>query len=340
MLREQLIAVLLVALATVGGVAGGVSALVPIEPAAAPAVSAQIICIHDDPRPGLWTRATFAPTLRPGIREALHAEGLAPGEDLGILRLRTPDGCWEVMSRLGQWENYDPARHLALANKYSLIGEGWSGGHTSDDGFSFAAQHEEVTGQPLEWEGREFVEYEYSRAKRLSIQSQWCQLQPEPRPLACGSEPGPIVPNPPPPPVVLPPANPNSACDGLCQAIDRTCSANGTLTGGRCPSDCAPCPADSTDPTNAALVRCGFDLATCGASLHTRDETDIPALKARIIALEIRPTLSRDLESILRGEWTRVANSGAGLRARYSRTVRVVCATYVCPLDLPGVGRP
>lgn len=314
MLRKQLIAFLLAAVVV-------------------PAASAQI-CIHDDPRPGLWTRATFAPTLRPGIREALRAEGLAPGEDLGILRLRTTDGCWEVMSRLGQWENYDPARHLALANKYSLIGEGWSGGHTSDDGFSFAAQHEEVTGQPLEWEGREFIEYEYSRAKRLSIQSQWCQLQPEPRPLACGSEPGPgpIL-----PPVVLPPANP--ACDGLCQAIDRTCSATGTLTGGRCPADCAPCPANSTGSANDALVRCGSDLAACGSSLRARDETDIPALKARIVVLETRLALSRDLESILRGEWARVANSGAGLRARYSRTVRVVCVTYVCPLDLPGVGR-
>jgi hypothetical protein len=310
------------------------------------------VCIKEDPRPGLWPRADFAPSLRPGVLEGLAREGVPPGQDLGSLRLNPTSGCWEVMARLVVWVNYDPSVHLSIARKNSRIGPGWSGGHTSDDGFSFAQQHEEVTGQRLEWEGMTFVDYEYNRGMRVSIQARWCQLQPEPRPLACGGSPGAGAPGPArqDPPGAAP--SPSSGCDGVCQSTDRTCSAAGILSGGKCPADCDPC-LESVQPSPTGHVpndTCGQELSACDAelavcigirdrtasTLRSRDDLEIPALQARITALEARSPLPRDIEAILRGEWSRVANSGLGLRSRYYRSVRSTCAAFTCPLDLPG----
>jgi len=218
--------------------------------------SGPAICTTADPRPDLWPRAPFAggkesDYLRPGTIAALEHDGLH-GQDLGSLRLGA-SGCWEILAHLNghMWEPYDPANvlHANMANVFSRIGQGWSGGHTSDDSFYFVS-HAADLGETVVWGSMRFVDLEYSRALRADLDRRWCETQPKPKPAVCGETPS--------TPPTIPPTTPVQPSTPLVPPIAAVCPV-----GQECHPPCPTC------PTCAICVDCPKPITVPADVLET-----------------------------------------------------------------------
>lgn len=267
--------------------------------------------------PTLWERAPYAPQLH-GSAAAL--DGWLPQPlDSGSLRI-APDGCVEIMFIGGgdpgfYWSRYDPANqsHSWWSNLKERMGRGVSAGHGhGTDGIAMMAYSiwPKLFGRQATLMDVADTWYRPGQRRDCTSGSRgwWiCDLMAQFAEETGEAPPEPPTPEPPKP----------SLCDGVCQSVDRICE-DGEAAGGRCPTDCNPCPG-TEEPIPA----------TCSAAAC---DPHVAPLRSELAACKALPALQPDIEALIRER--KAGARGVGARAAVRRMLLSLCARYACPNDL------